>query len=75
MDTFCYPIFHLIFEIGEGGVYKYESNHTDDVQTDGQTRTEICMRNIYEFVQLIVMTSGVTERWTLMTRVSRNVVH
>ena len=29
---------------------KYEINHAGDGQTDGQTRTEVCTRNIYEFV-------------------------
>ena len=49
-------------------VDKYESNHTGDGQTDGQTRTD-------EFVRSNVMTPGVTERKTLMTRVSQNVGH
>ena len=55
------------------GLDKYESNHTGDEKTDGQTRTEVRTGNIYEFVRLNVMTPGVTERRTLMTRVSRNV--
>ena len=57
------------------GLDKYESNHTGDGQTDGQTRTEVRMGKIYEFVQSNVMTCGVTERQTLMTQVSRNVGH
>ena len=54
---------------------KYESNHTCDGQTDGQTRTEVRMGKIYEFLRSNIMTTGVTERRTLMTRVSRNVGH
>ena len=46
---------------------KYESNHTGDVQTDGQTRTEVRTGKIYEFVRSNVMTPGVTKRRTLMT--------
>ena len=57
------------------GLDKYESNHTGDVQTYRQTRTEVRTGNIYEFIQSNVMTPGVTERRTLMTQVSRNVRH
>ena len=32
------------------GLDKYESNHTCDAQTDEQTRTEVRMGKIYEFV-------------------------
>ena len=58
-----------------GVVDKYESNHTGDGQTDGQTRIGVRTGKIYAFVRLIVMTPAVTERRTLMTRVSRNVGH
>ena len=54
---------------------KYESNHTDDGQTDRKTRTEVSTRNIYEFVRSNAMACGVTKRQTLMTRVSRKVGH
>ena len=57
------------------GLDKYESNHTVGGQTDGQTTTEVCTGKIYEFLRSKVMTPGVTERRTLMTRVSRNVGH
>ena len=57
------------------GLDKYESNHTGDGQTDGKTRTEVCTGKIYEFVRLNVTTTGVTDCWTLMTRVSWNVVY
>ena len=33
------------------GLYKYESNHTSDGQTNGQTRTEVRTGKIYEFVR------------------------
>ena len=56
-------------------VDKYESNHIGDGQTEGQTRTDVRTGKIYEFLQSNVMTPGVTERRTLMTRVSRNVGH
>ena len=32
------------------GLDKYESKHTGDGQTDGQTRTEVRTGKIYEFV-------------------------
>ena len=51
------------------GLDKYESNNTGDVQTDGQTRTEVCTGKIYKFVRSNVVTCGLTERRTLMTRV------
>ena len=51
------------------GLDKYESNNTGDVQTDGQTRTEVCTGKIYKFVQLNVMTCGVTEHHKFMTQV------
>ena len=54
---------------------KYESNNTGDGQTDGQKRTELRTENIYESVRSNVMTPGVTEYCTLMTRVSRNVIY
>ena len=54
---------------------KYESNHTGDGQTDGQTRTEVRTGKIYEFIRSNVITPGLTERRTLMTRVSHNVGH
>ena len=57
------------------GVDKYESNHTSDGQTDGQPRTEVRTVKTYEFVRSNVVTRGVTERQTLMTRVSYNVGH
>ena len=41
------------------GLDKYESNHTGDGQTNGQTRTEVRTGKIYEFVRLNVMTPGV----------------
>ena len=41
------------------GLDKYESNHTGDGQTDGQTRTEVRTINIYEFIRSNVMTPGV----------------
>ena len=51
------------------GLDKYESNHTDDGQTDGQSIMEVRTGNIYEFVRLNIMTPGVIECRTLMTRV------
>ena len=54
---------------------KCESNHTGYGQTDAQTITEVSTGKIYEFVRSNVTTPGFTERRTLMTRVSRNVVH
>ena len=54
---------------------KYESNYTGNVQMDRQTRAEVRMRKIYDFVRFNVMTPGVTEHHTLMTRVSQNVRH
>ena len=57
------------------GLDKYESNHTSDGQTDGQPRTEVRTGKIYEFVRSNVVTRGVTERQTIMTRVSHNVGH
>ena len=39
---------------------KYESNHTGDGQTEGQTITEVCTGNLYEFVWSNVITPGVT---------------
>ena len=54
---------------------KYESNHIGDIKKDGQTRTEARTGKIYEFIRSNVMTPGVTERRTLMTRVSQNVGH
>ena len=54
---------------------KYESNRTGDGQTYVQTRMEVRTGNIYEFVRSNVMSPGVTERRTLMTQVSRNVIH
>ena len=64
-----------IYRAGRLNLDKYESNHTYDGQTDGKKRTEVRTGKIYEFVRSNVMTPGVTERWTLMTRVSRNVGH
>ena len=55
------------------GLDKYESNYTDDGQTDRKMRTEVRTRKIYEFLRSNVMTPGVTERWKFMTRVSWNV--
>ena len=49
---------------------KYESNHTGDGKTDGQTRTEVCTGKIYKLVRSNVMTPGVTERRTLMKQAS-----
>ena len=49
------------------GLDKYESNHTDDGQTNGRTRTEIRTENIYKFVRSNVVTHGVTEHQTIMT--------
>ena len=57
------------------GLYKYESNHTDDGQTEGKTRTEGRTGKIHKFVRLNVMTPGVTKRHSLMTWVSHNVGH
>ena len=57
------------------GLNKYESNHTDDGQTDRKTRTVVRTGNISEFVLSNVMACGVTKRQTLMTRVSRKVGH
>ena len=57
------------------GLDKYDSNHTGDGQTDGQTITGVCTGKIYEFAQSNVMTPDVTERQTLMTWVPRNVKH
>ena len=54
---------------------KYKSNHTVYGKTYGQKRVEVCTGKIYEFVRLNFMTPGVTERRTLMTRVSRKVGH
>ena len=51
------------------GLDKYESNHTGDGKTDGQTRTDVRTKNIYELVRSNVMTPGVTEHRTLMPRV------
>ena len=48
---------------------KYKSNHICGGKTDGKTRTEVHLGNIYKFVQYNVVTYGVTERWTLMTQV------
>ena len=53
------------------GLDKYESNHTGDIQTDGQTRTEVCTGKLHEFLKSNAVTSGITERRILMTRVSR----
>ena len=55
------------------GLDNYEIIHTGDGQTDKKTRTEVRMGKIYEFVRSNVMTLGVTEGQTLMTRVSQNV--
>ena len=49
---------------------KYEINHTIDGQTDERKITEVRTGNIYEFVRSNVVTHGVTERWTLITRMS-----
>ena len=57
------------------GLDKYEINHTDDGQTNGQTRTEVHMGKIYEFVRSNGMNPGVAKRRALMTRVSGNVRH
>ena len=51
------------------GLDKYESNHTGDRQTDGQTITKIRTGKIYKSVRSNVITHGVTERRTLMTQV------
>ena len=48
---------------------KYESNHTGDGQTDGQTRTGVCTGKIYKILRSNVVTCGVTELRTLMTGV------
>ena len=37
------------------GLDKYQSNHTGDGQTDGETRTEVRTGKIYEFVRSIIM--------------------
>ena len=50
-------------------VNKYESNHTGDGQTNGQTRTEVRTGKIFEFVRKNVEIRGITERRTLMTQV------
>ena len=52
------------------GLDKYDSNHIGDGQTDGQTRMEVRTGKIYKFVRPNVVTRGVKERQTLMTRVS-----
>ena len=52
------------------GLDKYESTHTGDRQTDRQTRMEVRTVEIHKFIQLDVVTLGVTERQTLMTWVS-----
>ena len=57
------------------GLDKYESNHKGDEQKVGQKITEVRTGDIYEFIRSNVMTPGVTERRTLMTRVSQNVGH
>ena len=58
------------------GLDKYESNHKGDGKTDKQTITEVYTTvKIYESVRSNVMTHGVTERRTLMTRVSQNAGH
>ena len=43
------------------GLDKYESNNTGDVQTDGQTRTEVCTGKIYKFVRSNDVNRGSTE--------------
>ena len=50
-------------------INKYESNHTGDGQTDGQTITEVRTGKINEFVRSNVGSRGVTERLIFMTRV------
>ena len=42
---------------------------------DRKTRTGVRTGKMYEYVQPNFMTPGVTERRTLITRVSRNVGH
>ena len=37
------------------GLDKYQSNHTGDGQTDGETRTEVRTGKIYEFVRSTIM--------------------
>ena len=54
---------------------KYEINYTSNLQTNGQTRTEVRTGKIYEFVRSNGITPGVTERRKLMTQVSQNVRH
>ena len=54
---------------------KYESNHTGDGQTEGQTITEVCTGKIYALLGSNVTNPGVTDGQTLTTRVSRNVRH
>ena len=53
-----------------GFLDNYDSNNKGDGKTDGQTRTKVSTGKIYEFVCSNVMTPGITERRTLMTRVS-----
>ena len=50
------------------GLDKYKSNHTGYGQTYGQTRTEVFTGKIYKFTRLNVLTHGVMERRTFMTR-------
>ena len=57
------------------GLDKREINHTGDGQADRKIRTDVSTVNIFKFIGLNAVNRGVTERWTLMTRVSHNVVH
>ena len=50
------------------GLDKYESDHTGNGQTDGQTITEVRTGKIYEFVRLNVVNRGVTKLRTLPAR-------
>ena len=61
---------HVVFHLD-----KYGINQIGDGKTDGQTITEVSTGKIYGFVQSNVMTPGVVEHRTLMTRVSCNVRH
>ena len=57
------------------GLDKYKSNHTGDGQTNSKTIMEVRTKNIYNFLRSNVVTCGVKERQTLMTRMPRNVKH
>ena len=48
---------------------KYGSNNSGDGKKDGPTITEVSTGNIYELIRSNIVTRGVTEFQTFMTRV------